>query len=703
MQLKITFSLILYFILYFNSSTYSQTNINKLDSILQYIDKKQNYIDLATHYAKTDTIKYKALFYLLENINEFTHNDYVITSDYSLSKKIFLADLLYFKLVSNKSYDEITSNAIQDSIQKIGKYVQSIPWENINKEYKISSEDSPFISLTAEKIKDHIEHSFYLRDSSPIIKAISENDFYNYVLPYQARYGRHISVSSKDFYDILSKYISCDIRDISEVVKLYVLTINNFRNILGDYPIKNKMGFEEVFFKNVQGWDCYDVSNFGCAFLNSIGIPTKSENVIAYKMLRGRHSHCAIVESAGNYSTFSLEGEDFYPIKRSDSSFYDNTMNIIEENFAIQLMSPFKLKSNDEDIPDFLNNPRIEDITKKRLKTVSETFSINVPTNNNLCYLASSNSYNGKAPVAWTKIDKNNNTATFDNIIVNRLYFPVILQDGQYIDIASPFMYIEDKSTSKNKFKKIEFDGKKTKSLKDIYITRKFPRKEKMIKVAKDLIGTTVIASDQSSFKDRDTLYTLDFELTPYLQDIELNNSKPYQYYRIESPAHSRKMNLSEVQYLTSKTFNYSNSIDPTPLPILKKQDISNTNKDLIRIVEDSIQKINHWPEYDGKMTTAPNAYPNVTFRLKTPQIVTHIRVSPLNADNGIEVGNEYILMEYVNGQWINQQQEIAEYNYIYSKSLKMNTLYWLKNITKGKEELAFYINDKKEQVFIYQ
>jgi len=269
-------------------------------------------------------------------------------------------------------------------------------------------------------------------------------------------------------------------------------------------------------------------------------------------------------------------------------------------------------------------------------------------------------------------------------------------------DFADPFILKKINNDSKN-YDKILFDTKKNKTIKEVFITRKFPRKESMIEVAKNLIGTTVIASNESNFKERDTLYTLDFELTPYLQDIQLNNSKPYQYYRIESANHSRKMNLSEVQYLTSKSFQYSNSIEPTPLPILKKQDINNINKDLTRILEDSIQKINHWPEYDGKMTTAPNTYPNITFRLKTPQVVTHIRIAPLNADNGIAIGNEYILMEYADGQWINRQQEIATYNYVYSKSLKTNTLYWLRNITKGKEELPFCINDKKEQVFIYK
>src|SRR5690606_20703462 len=115
---------------------------------------------------------------------------------------------------------------------------------------------------------------------------------------------------------------------------------------------------------------CYDVANFGCAFLNAIGLPTKSEGVIAYKMLRGRHAHNAILQSVGNYSTFSLEGEDYFPVKRNDSSFYNNTMNVIENSYSICPNSPFMLKADDEDVPNLLNNPLIEDITNTRLKTI---------------------------------------------------------------------------------------------------------------------------------------------------------------------------------------------------------------------------------------------------------------------------------------------------------------------------------------------
>jgi len=277
-------------------SLHAQTN-NKLQLLLKTIDNnhKNDIINLANSYYKNDSEKYNALIHLLENNN--IHYGYILSHHNSLRNRIQLADSLYFQLVKNKSINDIKSKPIQDSIKKIGEHVGSIPLEGINDNYKISNGNSPLYSWNAIKLQEHIDHMFSLRKHSPLVQKISKSDFLEYVFPYQGKFGRYIGASSKELHNILSKYINCDISDITEVVKTYHLTMDNFRIILGNYPLNYKLGYEEAFFKEVPEWDCYDVSGFGTAFLNAIGIPTKNEAVIAYKMLRGSHSHCAILES----------------------------------------------------------------------------------------------------------------------------------------------------------------------------------------------------------------------------------------------------------------------------------------------------------------------------------------------------------------------------------------------------------------------
>lgn len=361
MKKKYTICILIVYVLGF-FTLHAQTN-NKLQLLLKTIDNnhKNDIINLADSYYRSDFEKYNALIYLLENINNNLHYGYASSHDNSLKKRIHLADSLYYNIVKDKSIMEIKTKPIQDSIKKIREYISSIPFEDINDNYKISNGSSPLDSWNAIKLQEHIDHMFSLRKHSPLIQKISKSEFLEYVFPYQGKYGRYISASSKELHSILSKYINCDTLDITEVVKTYHLTMDNFRSILGNYPLSYKLGYEEAFFKQASNWDCYDVSVFGTAFLNAVGIPTKNEAVIAYKMLRGSHSHCAILESVGNYSTFSLEGEDFYPIEGDDILFSDQTMNIMEEGFTINLSSPYKLKNNDEEIPYFLSDPRIKD------------------------------------------------------------------------------------------------------------------------------------------------------------------------------------------------------------------------------------------------------------------------------------------------------------------------------------------------------
>ena len=99
-------------------------------------------------------------------------------------------------------------------------------------------------------------------------------------------------------------------------------------------------------------------------------------------------------------------------------------------------------------------------------------------------------------------------------------------------------------------------------------------------------------------------------------------------------------------------------------------------------------------------MQTAPGAYPSITLALDEPQVVTAVRFAPLNADNGIKAGNIYRLNYWDNG-WKTVAASPAEYEYIEFKGVPVNKLYWLENLTEGKEEMPFVVIDGKQR-FIY-
>lgn len=57
-----------------------------------------------------------------------------------------------------------------------------------------------------------------------------------------------------------------------------------------------------------------------------------------------------------------------------------------------------------------------------------------------------------------------------------------------------------------------------------------------------------------------------------------------------------------------------------------------------------------------------------------------------------LEIGDEYELMLWGNG-WESGGKQIARSNKLLYKNMPSNGLYWLKNTTKGKEELPFFLS----------
>ena len=65
-----------------------------------------------------------------------------------------------------------------------------------------------------------------------------------------------------------------------------------------------------------------------------------------------------------------------------------------------------------------------------------------------------------------------------------------------------------------------------------------------------------------------------------------------------------------------------------------------------------------------------------------------------------IEPGQLYRLLYFKDGKWIEHQTLVSEYNYLDFDSVPAGTVYWLRNLDKGKEELPFFYEDGK-QIFI--
>ncbi len=674
---------------------------------------RQELEKVLVHYsAVEDSLQFKAACYLIANMKWHHTQSLEIRVDSNFSNIIHLADSMYYNIVQGKTSEQMNSKATLAEIEKIRTFIQDTIQNSSFSEPSMIPSETNYTDLNSTKASfliDQIDNAFSLRKASPLIMQLSFQNFCDYVLPYRILDDNSFRSSGKDFKQFFSKYIgNIRLDNIPECIASYNITINNFRHILGNYPFEIRTGFEELLFNNVQDFDCFSVAQYGYASLNSVGIPVDMEYNASYKLLQGRHCQCNIADGFGSWTNFSPESA----VPRIRTSKFDEfdpwlgLLNLYRIHFAKQKNNPYDLKAKNEYVPSAcgLDNPCIEDVTAKRMLTVSLRLPFNVKTTNHLVYLATFNSATGFIPVTWGLINQDKHETFFKNVIPDRLYFPIYYdKDGQAVSFGRAFyLKLSDSVTSNTKI--LYLDQMENLEKADLILTRKFPQKPHMEEVAVNLVGTYIVGSNDKKFNTADTLLVLKHVPVPNLQDVTLNNNTAYKYYKIEAPLIHHNMNISEIMFLTDKKYNYKNTTVPIPLPITEPREKNIIDTNLVWVLDTSIDVLKTRAEYDGSMETAPSAYPSIFLRLKKPEVITTIRFSPLNANNGINPGNEYALFFWNNGKWEQcDESQIAEYNYIQFKNVPKGKLYWLRNLTRGKEEAPFVINEKSgKQLFIY-
>ncbi|MBO9204024.1 MULTISPECIES: hypothetical protein [Niastella] len=657
-----------------------------------------------------NALKLKAVYYLIDNLKWHPGYHPEIRPDPNFTNFFRTTDSLYYCIVKGKTAGQIAEQPVKSEIKKLKKYIQDTLRKCLFADPEIivtgNQGGEEIKTIKAAFLISHIENAFTLRATSRYVKELSFEDFCEYTIAYRLLDNLSFRCSGKDLNQFFTKYLGdVNTNDFTETIARYNTTVLNLRDILGKYPFEARTGFEELFFlpKNVGGFDCFNEAQYCYATLNACGLPLGIQHNTAYQMVQGKHALCNLHPDLGAWArfnpAFTLPVKKNGPFEKIEGA---GLMNLLRIHYAPQQGNPASLKNKDEYIPDNLSDPCIEDVTERTLFTVKLPLDFTKKTTNNLCYLATFSSATGIVPVTWAVINKKEQRAVFQHVIPDRLYFPVYYVGEEIRHFGAPFLLRYDSTKNeKYSFRYFENASSDTNATIDLILTKKFPDKPRMVKLAEDLVGTTIVGYDEN--KHIDTLYTLDYVPQPYLQDIKLNNKKSYKTYRVQAPAAHPHLNISKIEFLTESTFFYKNINPPSPLPVLAPG-VTDSIKSLVRVMEDPDQKKRGGTAYDGNTDTAPHDYSSITITLNEPQVITTIRFEPRNANNGIVPPNEYLLLYWDNDKWnfFEEDPQIAEYNYVLFKNAPKNKLYWLKNITAGIEELPFIVDEKGRQQFIY-
>ena len=652
-------------------------------------------LDEVLHHYKhvdKDSLKYEAAVFLLENMPYHYSSKEIIEDSATLEKWRRETDALLTMLQSRYGYDAIPRDKI-DSIRLERDSLYAVTRPNgITYSNNLLCDTA---LVTPEFLIQHIDNAFEVWHSNRFAKRLSFEEFKEYILPYSSlQYHKSLN-NGNTLNNIFVPLVKCGRSEtLVEAIRRYNLAIWNLRGLNGRTDNKSMAGIYSMYINGIH--DCTDIATWGCDILRACGIPTVVENVIGYRDFVGKHYHCSV---------YDTDKSKWYPFNAESSlpgelSFEDPaSLNVYRNTFSAQKNTPYFLRNENEAVPAELCTPCIKDVTSEYRKVHCITLPWNECSDNNLAYLATFNANGGRKVVTWGVIDTLMNRVTFENTLPGILYLPVYYTKDGCNSFFTPF-YLEEQE---GEVRIMEIPGIDNDTvITELCLTRKFPRKKKMVSVAEELVGGKFLGSNSGDFSKAHLLYTITKAPEPLFAEYQFKKHAKYQYYRFQAPENNPHANISHLEWITGSEHGYVNVEQASREHCLAPTDTLKAIMDTasVKLLDRDRNRMTWAKEYDGNMQTAPGAYRDITLSLDEPQIVTAVRFAPLNADNGIKAGNLYRLNYWDKG-WKTCGEKVAEYEYLQFENVPSNKLYWLENLTEGKEEMPFTIVNG-EQKFIY-
>ena len=647
-------------------------------------------------YIAQDEEKYLAAQFLIDNMQyHFTTVRRVVNNDI-LDAWRCRTDSIYYSIVGGNHIDDFPWDSLKLRKQENRNLIDGDTLPDASVDFRILCDNK---ELSFGFLTEHIDNAFRVWRESPCARGLTFDEFCEYILPYRSVEGYGFHETGQLYNDWFGKYVWVDsMADMRTLVRYYNTAINNLRDLNGKTHRCQQSGVYDLYSRDFH--DCIDIASYGCNILRACGIPVVVEYNICYRSLTSRHFHCSVYDK-NHCKWYAFNPETMLP-GDGDWSFSESA-NVYRLTFAAQKDTPSFLSAEGEYVPKPLSSPCIKDVTSKYRETFCITLPFKECTHNSLAYLATYNKQEGGVmPVTWGEIDKERGLVTFRNVITDLLYFPVYYPDEEYKPFGQPFMvHIVNGKPTMQSIESTTTDNVETCR---VVLTRKFPRKTNMRTLAEQLVGGSIVASNYPDFRNARTLFVIDEPPQPALITYKLNRTGRYQFYRFQAPAKYPYANISMLEWLVPSSFGYKNTMNAFRAHIMYLHDTLNTmvEESLVRLLDEMGWDRMSWKtEYDGNMQTAPGAYPNITLRLCEPQIITHVRFSPKNADNGIHEGDSYELHCWNNG-WESCGVVKAKYEFVEFENVPGKKLYWLENHSRGTEEMPFVIDGNGNQNFIY-
>ncbi|MDR2148135.1 MAG: hypothetical protein LBE91_16950 [Tannerella sp.] len=423
-------------------------------------------------------------------------------------------------------------------------------------------------------------------------------------------------------------------------------------------------GYDPVRLINLKKGTCNDYTVLGTYIFRSLGIPSGMDFVPQWADRSMGHDWNIIYTGNSrmeDYSFSALWDTLGNHLKSRD----EKIAKVFRYTYAKQPDRPVLQNGKGEILPPTFRNPCIKDVTDSYLDCMDITVSLTQKSfgKRKYAYLCNFNNHDW-IPVHWGKIKANE--VVFTKMGKNVAYLPVYF-DGEGVRPAAPPFIL----TAEGEIKKLIPDHSKTQTviLKRKYKPGDVPKKGEL------LVGSKFQVANKADFSDSLTVYEVNDVPEILYNPVDPNLSKPYRYFRFVSASGSRGGEISEIEV-------YSNDAE----------------KKLSGMLTGNLHCPEGWEAknaFDGDPLTSYMCEWGeeglIGLDFGKPVNIDYFRYLPRNDDNFIREGEEYELFYWDDYQWNSLgRQTGTSRQYLEYANAPLNALFWLRNLTKGKEERIF-------------
>ena len=527
--------------------------------------------------------------------------------------------------------------------------------------------------ITSEFLIRNIDFSFQVWQETPWGKYISFDDFCEDILPY--RLSREpLEYWKEEYYATFRPIIdTMPHNHLPEEVGMQLLQHINDQG----WTFENNwqtQGFGASILLQKRFGNCKEQAEFVAYTLRSVGIPSGIDIYIQSPI----HIHPS---HFWNY-TRNIEGKHVFfdyhdtyqlandKVKRRTARKFGK---IYRQSYALQKESlPVKYK-NKYLPPGGLKNVLLHDVSFAYFPETHISIRLEprgLFSRKALVYLCVFND------IEWIPIAgriPENNIAEFLHVEPDILYQLRFIEESKNTAASKPFIFRENGSA--------QFIDADTTALQTMTLLRKFMMPTKWPHYVTRSVNGKFQGANQADFSDSITLHIIQKEADLSYQEVHPEHHGRFRYVRYLS-ADGGHNNMAEVRFysdgkpLTGKVIGTDGA----------KDDFPNSSKDAVYDDDplsffDALEADEAWAGLE----------------LDKPYQIDAIRYIFRNDDNNIRPGDTYELLYLNNDRWLSAGRQTADTLILQYDNIPANTLYWLRNHTRGKEERPFTYENGKQ------